>query len=162
MAYIGIDPGLSGGIASIENDGEVHTVPMPIMGSGKDRAIDCVELVEWIIGPFSNQQPIMVVVEKVHAMPSQGVTSTFTFGKGYGMILGALAACRLPHMLVTPQAWKKAILSGVGAKDKKAAIQWCAQAYPQANLLATARSRVPHDGIADALCMAEYGRRLRG
>ena len=26
-------------------------------------------------------------------------------------------------------------------------------------LLATPRSRVPHDGLADALCLAEYARR---
>ena len=159
MAYIGIDPGFSGGIAAIENDGETHTAPMPVTGSGKDRAIDVETIHGWILDVG---KPEIVVVEKVHAMPKQGVASTFSFGKGYGMVLGMLACAGIPHALVTPQAWKKAIMAGVGAKDKAAAIQWCGQFYPQANLLATTRSRVPHDGIADALCMAEYGRRLRG
>jgi crossover junction endodeoxyribonuclease RuvC len=47
-----------------------------------------------------------IVVESVHAMPKQGVSSTFKFGMGFGIILGVAGALRLPLTLVTPTQWK--------------------------------------------------------
>jgi hypothetical protein len=47
-----------------------------------------------------------LVVENVHAMPQQGVTSTFRFGVGVGIIHGVAGALRLPLTLVTPRQWK--------------------------------------------------------
>ena len=47
-----------------------------------------------------------VVVENVHAMPKQGVSSTFKFGMGVGIIHGVAGALRLPMTLVTPNQWK--------------------------------------------------------
>ena len=47
-----------------------------------------------------------VVVENVHAMPLQGLSSTFRFGMGCGIIHGVAGALRLPLTLVTPSQWK--------------------------------------------------------
>lgn len=47
-----------------------------------------------------------VVVENVHAMPKQGVSSTFKFGMGVGIIHGVAGALRLPLTLVSPRQWK--------------------------------------------------------
>jgi crossover junction endodeoxyribonuclease RuvC len=47
-----------------------------------------------------------VVVENVHAMPKQGLSSTFKFGMGCGIIHGVAGALRLPMTLVTPSQWK--------------------------------------------------------
>jgi hypothetical protein len=47
-----------------------------------------------------------LVVENVHAMPKQGVSSTFKFGMGVGIIHGVAGALRLPLTLVTPTQWK--------------------------------------------------------
>jgi hypothetical protein len=47
-----------------------------------------------------------IVVERVHAMPKQGVSSTFKFGMGCGIIHGVAGALRLPLTLVTPNQWK--------------------------------------------------------
>jgi hypothetical protein len=47
-----------------------------------------------------------MVVENVHAMPAQGVSSTFKFGRGVGIIHGVAGALRLPITLVTPRQWK--------------------------------------------------------
>jgi len=90
-------------------------------------------------------------------MPKQGLSSTFTFGKGYGMIQGIMAALGVRYELVSPQKWKGVILAGT-AKDKLAAIAWCRRAYPGADLVPRG-CRVAHDGISDAICIAEYGRR---
>lgn len=47
-----------------------------------------------------------LVVERVHAMPKQGVSSSFKFGMGCGIIHGVAGALRLPMTLVTPNQWK--------------------------------------------------------
>ena len=43
--------------------------------------------------------------------------------------------------------------------DKNTSIDLCKRLFPDINLLATPRSRKPHDGMAEALLIAEYGRR---
>jgi crossover junction endodeoxyribonuclease RuvC len=83
----------------------------------------------------------------------------FTFGKGYGEVIGVLTTLGIHIRYVEPRAWKEAILQGT-EKDKEAAIAWCRANYPNVNLLMTPRARVPHDGVADALCLCEYARRL--
>ena len=75
-----------------------------------------------------------------------------------GDLLGILEALGIPYRLVTPQAWKKTVLAGT-TKDKSAAVQFCRRAFPGVSLT-PGRKRVPHDGMADALCLAEYGRQL--
>ena len=99
--------------------------------------------------------PELAVIEKVHSMPGQGVSSTFSFGTGYGQLQGLLAGLGIPFELVTPQAWKKVVLAGT-AKDKDAAIAYCRRAFPEVPLIMP-RCRTPHDGIADALCLLQFG-----
>lgn len=150
--YIGIDPGLSGGMATIKDGWLPTVVPMPVAGG----EIDARAVVE-DMALLADCGRVIVVVEAVHSMPKQGVASTFKFGKGYGKILGALEAMQIQTELVTPQAWKAVVLAGT-PKDKDAAVAWCRRAYPAVNLILP-KCRTPHDGMADALCIAEWGRR---
>ncbi|AFY60102.1 holliday junction resolvasome, endonuclease subunit [Synechococcus sp. PCC 6312] len=136
---------------AILQDGEVTAKPLPI--GGKD--LDLATLADWL----KSASPGLLVIEKVHSMPGQGVSSTFKFGQGYGAILGIAAALSIPTELVTPQAWKKTVLAGT-AKDKDAAIDYCRRMFPQVSLLPGPRCRKPHDGLADSLCILEYGRRV--
>lgn len=99
------------------------------------------------------------VVEHVNAMPGQGVTSCFSFGKNFGFILGLLTACRIPYQLVRPQVWKKEFGC---TSDKNTSIEVAQRLYPNADLYRTARCTKPHDGRAEALLMAEYARRIHG
>ena len=91
-----------------------------------------------------------VVLERVGAMPGQGVTSVFSFGRSVGVVEGVLAAEHIPVSIVTPQAWQKA--AGVrGGKD--GARQRACELFPNyAGLFARKRD----DGRADAACMAWY------
>lgn len=148
MNVVGIDPGQSGGIACIGPD-EVEAIPMPLAG----KEVDGRALAIWL----RERNPRLVVVERVASMPGQGVSSTFKFGRNYGAILGVIEACGLAYQLVTPQAWKRAVLAGT-SRDKTAAVEHCHRMYPGVDL-APGRKRVAHDGMADALCLAEYGRR---
>lgn len=153
MIVLGIDPGASGAVAVIAPD-RIAAAPMPRAG----KAIDWAELAR-IIDDYRTSvaaYDVVAYVERVHAMPKQGVSSSFTFGANVGGVHGVLGALEIPMELVTPQAWKKRVLAGT-AKDKAAAIAWCRQRYPAVDLFATPRSRTPHDGMAEALCLAHYG-----
>lgn len=102
-------------------------------------------------------EKIVAAVEKVGAMPHQGVTSMFNFGQSYGFIQGVLTAFGIPYQLVPPNVWKKNY-SLIG-KDKKASIDVCRKLFPNLNLLATPKSRVPSDGLAEAALLALYAKR---
>jgi crossover junction endodeoxyribonuclease RuvC len=146
---VAIDPGLSGAIA-IRVGSTVTVQPLPLAG----KLLDLAELANII----RQAQPTLAIVEKVHAMPGQGVVSMFTFGHGYGAIQGILSTLGVPYELVTPQAWKGVILAGT-TKDKNASIAYCRRAFPSVSLVPS-RCRKPHDGMADALCLLEFGRRF--
>jgi crossover junction endodeoxyribonuclease RuvC len=150
ITYIGIDPGKTGGLAAVRSGNVIAVAAMPLAGN----MIDGVTLHAWLIDQLGTGN-ILVALEKVSAMPKQGVKSMFTFGMGYGIVQGVLAAIDISYQLVTPQAWKKVILAGT-PKDKMAAIEYCLRMYPYVSLLATERSKVPHNGIADAICIAAY------
>lgn len=148
MNVLAVDPGQKGGIAFL-TDHHAEAVPMPMVGKDID--------VRAIVEILRTKSVELVVLEKVHAMPKQGVSSTFTFGYGVGVIVGIVETIGLPLRWVTPQAWKKIVLAGTG-KDKDAAIAHVRQAYPSVSLVPP-RCRTPHDGIADAICIAEWARR---
>lgn len=144
MIFMGIDPGLKGGVAWVGD--KVGAIPMPV----KDKRVDGEALAEVIRAVA----PASVTVEKVGAMPGQGVVSMFNFGHGAGTIAGVLSALGAPFSLATPQAWKKAVLPA-GDHGKDAAIALCAKHFPGVRLVLP-RCRKPHDGMADALCLALF------
>lgn len=89
-------------------------------------------------------------------MPGQGVTSMFKFGENFGFIQGLLMAYSIPYELVTPQKWKKEFqVTG----DKNSSISVCKRLFPDVPLRRTDRCKKDHDGMAEALLMAEYARR---
>lgn len=149
--YIGVDPGTNGAIAVIVNKHVIATTTM-ILTSKK--AIDLTAMTSWIMTMTCETMPI-ACIEKVSAMPGQGVTSMFTFGFNTGVMHGIFAALGIPRHVVTPQTWKKIILKDT-PRDKLAAIELCRRIYPDVSLLATERSKKPHSGIADAICIARY------
>jgi crossover junction endodeoxyribonuclease RuvC len=159
-AVLGVDPGFSGGFAWLAVDGSgAGAAPMPVH-KGKGRAeLDVPGLVALVRSVQAGHAVALAVVERVHAMPRQGLASTFAFGRGFGEVLGALKALGLPLELPTPQAWRRVVLAGTPG-GKLASIQYARRRFPQVPLLATPRSRTPHDGMAEALLMCEYGRRL--
>lgn len=99
------------------------------------------------------------VVEHVNAMPGQGVTSCFSFGAGFGFCLGLLTAFRIPFELVRPQKWKKEFSC---TSDKNTSIAVAQRLFPGVDLRRTPRCTKPHDGLAEALLLAEWGRRHHG
>ena len=109
MKIIGIDPGLSGGIAILENNKIEEIYDMPVMPEGKKnkRQLNSAQLVKLLKDNISKNEEISVVIEQVNAMPGQGVTSMFNFGQTFGAIKGVCAALELPIFFVRPSKWKK-------------------------------------------------------
>ena len=111
MKIIGIDPGLSGGIAVLENNKVLDIFDMPVMSEGKKnkRQLNSAQLVKILKDSLKNdkEENVSVVVEQVNAMPGQGVTSMFNFGQSFGAIKGICAALNLPIFFVRPAKWKK-------------------------------------------------------
>ena len=108
MIVVGIDPGLSGAIAILENNKVLNIFDMPVMAEGKKnkRQLNSAQLVSIIKDGTKPESEIAVVVEQVNAMPGQGVTSMFNFGQTFGAIKGVCAALELPIFFVRPSKWK--------------------------------------------------------
>ena len=109
MRIIGIDPGLSGAIAVLDNNKVLKIYDMPVMSEGKKnkRQLNSAQLVNIIKENIEKHEEINVVVEQVNAMPGQGVTSMFNFGQTFGAIKGVCAALNLPIFFIRPSKWKK-------------------------------------------------------
>ena len=109
MRIIGIDPGLSGGIAILEDNKVKGMHDMPVMADGKKnkRQLNNALLVQLLKDNIKSIEDTVMVVEQVNAMPGQGVTSMFNFGQIFGAIKGICAALGLPIFFVRPAKWKK-------------------------------------------------------
>ena len=109
MKIIGIDPGLSGAIAILENNKVLNIFDMPVMSEGKKnkRQLNSALLVSLLKENIGQSEEVSIVVEQVNAMPGQGVTSMFNFGQTIGAIKGVCAALELPIFFVRPSKWKK-------------------------------------------------------
>ena len=142
--FIGIDPGAKGGFAYVCGD-EASAFPW-----------DNGEFVRVVKTLSDTGKSLVACVEKVGAMPGQGVTSMFNFGKSAGFIEGVLSAFGVPYQLVPPQKWKKEFSIG---SDKSMAVAVCHRLFPKISLMRTERCKVPHDGMAEALLMALYAQR---
>jgi len=140
--WIGVDPGASGGIARLANGVEPYAWKMP------ETERDISELFR----PFSEYKRIFCVIESVHSMPKQGVTSSFSFGRNYGFLRGMLIAYQIPFEEVTPIKWQKA-LACQSHGDKNITKSRAQQLFPEL--------KITH-ATADSLLIAEYCRRTYG
>ena len=109
MRVVGIDPGLSGAIAILDEKKVLNIFDMPVMAEGKKnkKQLNSAQLANILKEHRAADEEIAVVVEQVNAMPGQGVTSMFNFGQTFGAIKGVCAALELPIFFVRPSKWKK-------------------------------------------------------
>lgn len=147
---LGIDPGKSGGWACYKFDGTVDVGIMPLSGD----EVNVSELAIYLKN-FQRLEKVLVVIEKVHSMPKQGVASTFSFGTSYGKLLGMCQTLGVSYELVIPQTWKKDILFGTD-KDKNAAVAYVDRFWPSIETVPQG-CRKPHLGIVDAVCIMAWG-----
>ena len=109
MRIIGIDPGIQGALAILDNEKVIDIVDLPVMSEGKKnkKQLNGAYLSDYLKKHILNIENTVVVVEQVNAMPGQGVTSMFNFGQTFGVIKGICAALKIPIYFVRPSKWKK-------------------------------------------------------
>ena len=153
MRIIGIDPGLSGGIAILEDNKVRGMFDMPVMSDGKKnkRQLNSALLSQIIKENIKDSEDPVVVVEQVNAMPGQGVTSMFNFGQTFGAIKGICAALSLPIFFVRPAKWKKHFELINSSKD--ASRTKAIEMYP---LIAEKLSKKKDVNKSDAILIARY------
>lgn len=153
--FLGIDPGLGGALALVSVAGRVEVLVAPKF----EKTLDLEKIKFWLWPKRALIQH--AVIEQVGARPGQGVSSMFKFGRVYGNMEGLLTALEIPYTLISPQRWMKTMHAGVPleleAKERSAIA--ASRLFPKANLVRGPRSGKPHDGVVDAVLIAEYCRR---
>ncbi|HOT74129.1 MAG TPA: hypothetical protein PLX18_11630 [Anaerohalosphaeraceae bacterium] len=138
----GIDPGESGAVSVLDGAGSV-VLCRPFRGLNEADIRDILES-EVPVGTF-------FLLERVHAMPKQGVASTFKFGRFCGMMSGLLCGLRIPYDTVSPTVWQKALNCLTGG-NKNITKDLAARLFPT--------QKITH-ATADSLLIAEFNRRTK-
>lgn len=181
ICVVGIDPGFQGGIACLTLDGAVVDVwPMPVL-QGRRKTINGRLLAEWLDKTFRVGPIRLVVVEEPGQRPqfgadadadargqSRGFRNSGVQFRELGRIEGVLDALALPVRLIQARRWQESILGALPERlrkhderrkeRKRQSIAWATRRYPSACLV-PGKCRKPQDGLADALGIAEFGRR---
>lgn len=146
--FVGIDPGaVSGAWGIIDHHGEFWSC-----GSipHKDGIIQAKAFRAELLQAIDRQDAI-AVVEDVHSMPKQGVSSTFKFGRAVGAIQAVCELSLKDWVLVTPQRWKKDM--GL-TQDKTHGLAVAKEMFPNAPL-----SKKKDHNLAEALMLAAWIRK---
>lgn len=146
---LGIDPGSSTGAVAIIKDGvlSIHG----INGKTEHQLEDVFAEVKFDVGLDTK---LFAVIEKVSAMPGQGVSSMFKFGMNYGFLRACLVANHISFRDFIPRLWQKHYsMSKKKAETKKG---W------KIRLQGVAENLYPEDKIplyaADAVLLAHFAK----
>jgi crossover junction endodeoxyribonuclease RuvC len=150
---VGIDPGVRGAIAAInaQTYEVIEVTDTPVI----EGMYDISEMAA-LIRHISLLGVAVVTLEQAQAMPGQGVSSTFSTGRGFGIWEGVLGALDVPYRTVRPSVWTKRVLAGTSDEGKERAVRFAMRMFPGAELTPKG-SRKARDGRADALCLAYFG-----
>lgn len=154
---IGIDPGLRGAVCVLDKSGAIEDLFVLESSAGM---IDGFWL-HTLLVKFKKDLA-WVTLEKTHTMPGQGIVGAHNYGINQGVIIGVVRSLGYPLSIVGALIWQKEIWQGATSKSKnpKQVSKLVAKnLFPLANFRATPRCTTDHDGIIDALLIAEYGRR---
>jgi hypothetical protein len=170
LIVIGIDPGKSGAVVALDAQtlkvigewyAEAHYCTAGEYQDDRMAAVlDLPRLRSTYDYEAHQRRPadsVLVLIERQHAMPKQGGTSCLTIGVGFGLWRGICAGLGLPREIVSAPTWQKEMFRGVPGSDKKDQAARLAQMRVPSLDLFPGRRRKPHDGLADACCIALYG-----
>lgn len=154
---LGIDPGLHGALAFYEpHSGDLVIADVPTVNVKENGALKTKPDIYSLGILLDHWRPLIrfAVIEKVSAMPGQGVTSCFNFGDVYGVLRGAVAANIIPMHDVRPVEWKRALRLKGGKENKDESRQLASKIAPHH---ASKWGLKKHDGRAEAFLLAWYG-----
>ena len=115
----------------------------------------------WLFAQLGNYQncgeKLIVTIEKAWGFPKIATSAVFNYGLGYGKVLSVFEILDAPYNLVVPSVWKKHF--GL-TKDKTLSIAKIKELYPNVNLYFTNKCKKEDHNLAEALLIAEYGRKI--
>jgi len=158
MNIIGIDPGATGALVLLDSC-HVNTLAethMPILNIKGKKVVDPYAIASWLKEEVPDLTECTAMLESVHAMPGQGVTSMFSFGRSLGVIEGVLGALSIPCIHVSPQKWKS--IHGFNSKDKDEPRSNLIRRFPQ---WAELRLKGKGQALADAYYIAKTWTQLK-
>lgn len=134
---LGVDPGVRGGLAIVRLDESgprlIDAIDVPVVGVKAKERIDVIALQQWLL----QHGPHRAFVERAQAMPRQGASSGFKYGRATGAIEAVITVCAIPLEIVEPSMWKRTLrLTG---KDKEGARQLALAQFPYAHALLARR-----------------------
>jgi hypothetical protein len=160
MITFGIDPGMSGGIVGLSDGGNlVFACAADDKSGGYCRAgqIDA-NAVRKYLDFAAKTSPIRIVIEQQQCRPMEGRTSILKIGRNWGVLIGACHG--YPVLEPIASVWTRAIIGtktwDTQAEKKDATIAFVQRRLPSLDLVLPGR-RTPHDGLADAACLAMWG-----
>jgi crossover junction endodeoxyribonuclease RuvC len=150
MRILGVDPGIRGCLAIVAiDDGAapqlVDAIDIPIAGTGAKERVDTLAVRSWLV----THQPQHALIERAQAMPKQGASSGFKYGRACGALEAIIAASEIPMTIVEPSLWKK--LHRLHGGDKEGARQRALQLFPAAHAML---ARKKDHGRAEAALIA--------
>lgn len=157
MIICGVDPGKKGGAVILDTSGKV--MAKSIMFLANKTEFDPLAYAQFLRNEHYTVDHVLV--EKVSAMPGNGNVSMFTFGQAFMFCHLVPKMLNIPLTLVTPQTWQKVMHMGIEKTldPKQRSLIAVSRLFPTTDLRASARCSVQHDGLVDALLLAEWGRR---
>ena len=135
MNILGVDPGIRGGLAVIAIDANgaaprlVGAIDIPVTGVGAKERVDVLAIRSWI----ARHAPVHAFIERAQAMPKQGASSGFKYGRSVGSIEAVITCCAIPLTIIEPSVWKK--FHALRGGDKEAGRQRALQLFPMAHEL---------------------------
>lgn len=151
--FIGIDVGITGAIGIIKEDGSIDVFDMPIIekiGKKKKKVYDVNGIFDLLSCHKDNS---IITIEELHAQPT-GTVANFSMGAGWGIFSMAIKSLNIPHVVVLPGRWKKKMdISSDKSQSRLRVIELFPSAKNYVKL-------VKDHNRAEALLLAEYGRRL--
>jgi hypothetical protein len=153
MIVVGVDPGVTGGLAVVEiADGAAPVLvgcsDIPVVGTGAKERVDVAAVCNFI----DRHKPIRALIERAQAMPRQGASSGFKYGRAVGALEAAITLCSIPVEIVEPSVWKR--FWRLPGGDKESARQKALQLFPAAH---AALARKKDHGRAEAALIALFG-----
>ena len=146
---LAIDPGAKGALAFFDVRAcTLDVIDIPTVQVKRGQKLKLEISPQMTAALISARKPLVAVMEKTGAMPGQGVSSMYQFGRSVGMLEGILAALQIPVSYVSPQVWQKDVGSRDGKDGNRAR---AAELYPA---YAGEFARKKDDGRADAALMA--------
>ncbi len=153
MITIGIDPGLSGAIAVLQDGRFVAVESMPTLAKGSGTVKNEVSPAG-VLAILRERVPpvdsVAAVIERVNSRPGEGVASSFSLGDSFGVVRGVVAVARVETRYVTPAQWKKHFKL---TSDKELSRALAVRLFPEA----AAQLRFKKDADrAEALLLARW------